>query len=163
MKDITQELVKKLFNYKQGKLYWLKPNHGKINVGDEAGWFNKVSGYYQIFINGRCYYRHRIIWLYYNGYLPRFIDHKYGKEIGDYLWNLRPCDRFQNMANSKLRKNNKSGYKGIKWNEKANTWTAQLRYKKTLHYIGTFNDLGEAIKSISSKREELHGKFANHG
>lgn len=163
MKDITQQLIRSLFKYDKGKLYWLKPKHGKISVGDEAGSFNKTLGYHQIFVDGHCHYRHRVVYLYHYGYLPKYLDHKYGKGIGDYLWNLRPCTHAENMANVKLNKNNNSGYKGVKWNEKPNTWTARITHNNKIHYLGTFDRCEDAVSVIESKRLELCGKFTNHG
>lgn len=160
MKYITQELVRSLFRYDKGKLYLLTPNHKK-KVGDEAGWFNVSNGYSQITINYKTYYRHRIIFLYFYGYLPKFLDHKYGVKIGDYIWNLRPCTHYQNMLNSKLRKNNKSGVKGVCFDR--NRWKSQIRFKGKVIHIGYYKNIAEAEQAVIEKREELHGEFANHG
>ena len=161
MKDIKQELVRSLFKYDKGKLYWLKPKHGKITIGDEAGSFNKTLGYHQIFIDGHCHYRHRVIYLYHYGYLPKYLDHKYGKEIGDYLWNLRPCTVSQNMSNAKLSISNKSGIKGVYF--KHNKWRGKITHNHVVYNLGGFNTKEEAAVIVAKKRTELHGKFANNG
>lgn len=44
---ITQEYVKSLFNYKDGKLYW-KIKRNNIQIGDIAGTFSKSTGYFQV-------------------------------------------------------------------------------------------------------------------
>ena len=46
-----------------------------------------------------------------------------------------------------MQKNNKSGYVGIYYYDKYNTWGASIRVNKILKYIGTFKTLEEAIQA----------------
>ena len=98
---ITQERVRQVFEYVQGNLYWRINLGSRGKVGVKAGNLNK-GGYYIVQVDKQQYYIHRLIYLYHYGYMPKFIDHKHGKSIGNYIWNLRPCTRSQNMANKGL-------------------------------------------------------------
>jgi len=160
MKHITQELIKELFTYKQGKLIRRVDRGKRYKAGDIAG-NTGFNGYRRIRINGISYYTHRLIWLYHYGYMPKYLDHKYGKEIGDYLWNLRPSSHCQNMANSKMPKNNTSGIKGVFF--KHGRWHARITHDHVIYYLGGFKKKREAASIVAKKRTELHGKFANHG
>ena len=101
--------------------------------------------------------------MYHYGYLPKYIDHKYGKEVGDYLWNLRECTASENCANQKLSKNNTSGYKGVVWSKKSNRWLARIKKNMKEYHIGSYENILDAAKAVEEARKKLHGKFANNG
>lgn len=157
---ITQSRLKILFNYKQGKLYWVNSCRGTA-AGSEAG--TNDGRYTKIMIDYKLYLAHRLIWLYHYGYLPEFIDHKYGRDIGDYLWNLRECTRSQNGYNAKLRKDNKSGVKGVYFHKSTGKWFSQIRDKGKRICVGYFKTVESARVAMEIKRNELHGEFSNHG
>lgn len=163
MKHVTQQRLKELFDYKQGKLIWKFDMSRKVKSGDIAGNVGP-SGYRRILIDGKCYTSHRLIFLMYKGYLPRFVDHKYGKEIGDYLWNLRECTISQNQYNAKIRKDNKTGVKGVTYSEGyKNPWFAQVIHKRKHVLKKRFNTIKEAENAAIEVRNKYHGEFANHG
>lgn len=163
MKHVTQQKLKDLFDYKQGKLIWKFDMSRKVKAGDIAGNVGP-SGYRRIEINGKGYTAHRLIFLMHNGYLPKYIDHKYGKKIGDYLWNLRECTGSQNQYNSKIRKNHPTGVKGVSYSENyGKRWCAQVIHEGELVINKRFNTIKEAENAAIETRNKYHGEFANHG
>ncbi len=160
MKHVTQQRLKEIFTYKQGKLYWLKSKSPRINIGDIAGTLNK-TGYQVISIKGKKYLSHRLIWLYHYGYLPKYIDHKYGKEIGDYLWNLRSCTHSQNLYNAKTSKSNTSGVKGVMWSKSCSKWLVRIATPVGRDF-GSYKDLELAALVAHEVRDKYHGKFARN-
>jgi hypothetical protein len=82
----------------------------------------------------------------------------------DNRWkNLRLCTRSQNNHNQPRRKTNKSGVKGVCWMKKAGKWHGQVCLNYKVHHVGLFDDLEAAANAVRAKRDELHGRFANHG
>ena len=62
-KELTQEEVKELFEYKDGILYWKTRPSNSIKAGSIAGYINNPSGYVKTTIKGRLLLNHRIIFL----------------------------------------------------------------------------------------------------
>ena len=61
--------------------------------------------------------------------------------------NCRWADKTTQQLNQRIMKNNKSGYVGIYYYKKYNTWRANIRINKILKYIGTFKTKEEAIQA----------------
>jgi len=90
---LTQESVKSLFIYKNGKLYW---KIGRVK-GKEAGslFFQKKGKYpYRIcFINKKRYSVAQLVFLYFHGFLPKYICYLDGDTLNTNMWNLRSVDK----------------------------------------------------------------------
>lgn len=159
---ITQEIVRKLFNYdpETGILTWKIRPANRVQIGDVVG-SNIGKGYLQTKINGKKYYNHRIVYLHYHGYLPKFIDHKKG--LSNKILNLRDCTSSQNNQNRKLGSRNASGIKGVYWNKPAKKWMAQLNIGGKNQCLGLFKNLPDAESSVKAARKKHHGEFANNG
>ena len=83
------------------------------------------------------------------------IDHEDGNPLNNRKYNLRICTHQKNSFNSKLSKNNTSGYSGIYYIKNTNKWVAQITCNyKTIH-LGTFDNKEDAIKA----REEAEIKY----
>ena len=59
--------------------------------------------------------------------------------------NCRWVDRLTQSTNQRVRRDNKSGYKGIFSVTSGNSWVAQLTYYKKIIYLGSFKTIEEAI------------------
>ena len=105
----------------------------------------------------------RIIFLLHHGYLTKgkCIDHEDNNALNNKIKNLRESTHSQNAQNSKLRKDNTSGTKGLSWNEKTQRWTAEIYVNSKKIYIGCFleSEKENAKKAIEKARNKLHGKF----
>ncbi len=155
---ITQERVKQVFKYVQGNLYWRIKLGTRGKVGSKVGNLN-AGGYYIVQVDKVQYYIHRLIYLYHYGYMPKFIDHKHGKSIGNYIWNLRPCTVSENRANSSLNKNNTSGFRGVMFHKKSGKWIGRFKHEGVNYDLGAYDDPVTASIEIEDKRKEVQGKF----
>lgn len=99
MSDLTQDLLKELFSYRDGDLYWKKSRSG-IKIGCSAGTIDD-RGYRVIKINGKSYKGHRLMFLYHHGYLPEFLDHVDGDPLNNDIDNLREATKQENGRNRK--------------------------------------------------------------
>lgn len=162
---ITQELVRNLFDYKDGNLF-RKQSVPKAKAGTKAGVLmtDKTTGYtrYKVGINNKEYYVHRIIFLYHHGYLPKIIDHINGDASDNRIENLRPANQSQNLSNAKLSTANTSGIKGVYWDKKLKKWRAKVMLNYKSICIGSYATLEEAAKAVTIKRKELHKEFARN-
>ena len=155
---ITQELVKELFKYRDGVLFW-RVSKGTRAKDMRAGSLYS-SGYRNIGINGKKYKEHRLIFLYHRGYLPPMLDHRDLDRQNNPIGNLREATSTQNHANMPKQKNNTSGYKGAFWNKTAKKYMAQIKVNGKHKYLGYFDSPRMAALKYNFAAEEAFGKFA---
>ena len=155
--SLSQELVKELFDYKDGHLYW------KVGTraGQETGCIGS-RGYLHTWVKKKSYLTHRIIFLYHFGYLPTIVDHQDGNQLNNKIENLRASDRFTNQYNSRIRSDSKTGVKGVTTCPKTNKYIAKININGTQHYLGIFKTLQEAEQTVKNTREIYHKEFARH-
>lgn len=158
---ITQELVKELFKYKDGELYW-KISNGKVKIGNKAG-CSDTKGYLRTTIKGKLYKNHQIIFLMFYGYIPKITDHINGIKYDNRIENLREAKLSQNAQNAKMPKTNTSGVKGVSWNKRAKKWHVQLHVNGELKYFGRYYCIQFAEFVANIMRHKYHGEFANNG
>lgn len=89
----------------------------------------------------------------------QIVDHIDGNTLNNQKGNLRFADRSQNGCNSKPKKTNTSGYKGVSKNA-AGKWIAQLTVRRTFHWIGSYTTKKEAAAAYDAAALIFHGEFA---
>lgn len=162
---ITLQELKSILNYdpETGIFTWLVNKSSNAKVNTIAGSLS-IQGYIRISLNDKRYYAHRLAWFYVYGTWPKEqVDHINSNRTDNRICNLREATKSQNMINTKLRKNNKSGIKGISWRKDLKKWHARLTIDKKIICIGNFFNLNDAKLAIENARIKYHGKYANHG
>lgn len=110
----------------------------------------------QIKKNGKniVLYMHRVILSAKKG---QFCDHINGARNDNRRENLRLCLHAENMRNSKIQINNKSGFKGVSYNKKAKKWKA---YIGRAIYLGFFSCKEDAARAYNEAALKRFGEFA---
>lgn len=157
--EITVSLLKSLFDYRDGKLYWKISRSRRIKIGDEAGSLHKNYGYWIVGIGPKTYRRNRLIFLMLKGYLPRIVDHIDRNRVNDKIENLRESNHLLNAMNSPIDKTNKSGYKGVCFDKKSNKWVAYIKYGKSI-YLGAFENKESAAIAYNNAAFSFYGEHA---
>ena len=88
------------------------------------------------------------------------VDHRNGDSLDNRRDNLRLATPRQNMANSKVRANNKSGYRGVSWSMKDRRWSAFTKDGDKNVYLGAFKNPKDAAKVYDDAQRRIHGEFA---
>ncbi len=88
------------------------------------------------------------------------VDHINGNRIDNRKNNLRICTHKQNIANQKLQKRSKSGYKGVSYYKNYDKWEAYVCTDNKKYRIGYFSIKKEAALAYNKKAKELFGKYA---
>jgi hypothetical protein len=87
------------------------------------------------------------------------VDHIDGNGLNNQSHNLRICNRSQNTRNQHIRKNNKSGYKGV-CAVHYGKFSAQIMVNRKQIYLGRFETAEEASLAYNEACVKYHGEFA---
>lgn len=116
-----------------------------------------------ISVDNHVYAAHRLAWLYMTGRWPdRHIDHKNLVRDDNRFENLREATPNENMHNRGVQKNNRSGFKGVRWmpNRGPRAWQANLKQGGKQRLIGYFATAEEASAAYTAAAQALRGEFA---
>lgn len=127
--------------------------------GSVAGGFSHSLGYGRINILGNSYYSHRLAFLWVDGFMPKFVDHING-DVTDNSWkNLRRCTSAENNRNTRISKNNTSGFKGVSWCGAMNKWRARIYIDGKESILGYFDDINLANEKVTKERDKHYKEF----
>jgi len=90
------------------------------------------------------------------------VDHINGDKLDNRKENLRVCTRAQNSSNKKLRRDSKSGFKGV-YQTRSGRYQAYIGMPGTAgkhERLGTYDTPEEAARVRDRRAIELHGEFA---
>jgi|SRR3972149_10393518 len=109
--------------------------------------------------NGRnkAIYMHRVIFGIAQG---KDIDHINGDRLDNRKSNLRLATDSQNQANSRIRVDNTSGYKGVAKCTNKKKWFAQIQVNKKQIFLGRFSDIKDAVLAYNDAAIFYFGKYA---
>lgn len=154
---ITAEEARALIDYDPdtGVFRWRRSRRG-CRIGDVAGNPNS-KGYWQISLNYKRYFGHRLAWLYVHGYWPTGeIDHINMDKGDNRICNLRDATREQNRHNTTMTKRNTTGFKGVSFHRKMGKFQAHHRR----HWLGYFQTAEAAHAAYAKAATEAAGEFA---
>lgn len=159
---MTKELLQELFYYKDGFLFNKVKRSSNAMPNTMAGTLPKNSDYRRVSISNKIYLEHRIIWIYFNGLIPKgmFIDHINQNKKDNSIENLRLCTRSENQYNRGAYKNNTSGFKGVSFNKALNKYSAQMRVNDVKKHLGYFDSSELAKQAYDSMAIDIQGQFA---
>ena len=96
---LTQEELHRLFDYKDGHLYWkIKPSKC-TSIGDKVGCLDTHNLYIKSSYKDKNYLVHRLVFACHYGYFPKMIDHINGIRFDNRIENLRVVSSTQNALN----------------------------------------------------------------
>jgi hypothetical protein len=146
---------KEYYEYEDGILIRLYSNNQHNHVGSVNS-----SGYLQFEHKQKTYMVHRVIWEWHNGSIPAglTIDHIGIDPLNNRIENLRLATQSQNSINTKVPKNNTTGYKGVLTTPNGK-FQARLGYQGKKLYLGLFKTAEEAAECVRQKSLELYGEF----
>lgn len=88
------------------------------------------------------------------------VDHIDGNGLNNQRSNLRLASNSQNIANSRISKNNRSGYKGIYWLASHKKWRAEIRVRGQQIFLGMYDTPEEAHEAYKAAALDHFGEFA---
>lgn len=158
--EIDIQTCTDLYEYRDGELFHKVARRGGVKAGGKAGHFCNTSGYYRVRILGKTYSVHRVIYAMHHGTCPSMIDHIDQDKTNNKIENLRECDKKENVVNSKVRIDNKYGYKGVTFHKASGKFAAQTMWNKKRLHLGLYQTPEEAALAYNKKMLELSPNFA---
>lgn len=155
---LTHSRVRTLLSYSRstGAFTWRVSRGSRAPMGGVAG-SRHAGGYRQVRVDGRVVLAHRLAHFYVKGAGPEDeIDHRNGDRSNNRWRNLRPATSGQNGQNCALRKDNRSGLRGVGWHSGRQQWRARIREGGTVHNLGWFNDPAPASVAYLVAKVGLH-------
>ena len=121
------------------------------------------KGHIGIVLNGTTFFSHRIIWKLMTGREPLItIDHANGKPSDNRWRNLRAATIRQQSWNSRINKDNTSGYRGV--SKIGNRWMVRIRTLNNERiYLGCYPTAAAAGAVYVAASRQLHGEFYRSG
>lgn len=136
-----------------GAIHWIAKGKGMIKK--KAAGTLLHSGYLGICIGPKRWQAHRIAWALHHGEWPKDqIDHINGIKTDNRICNLREATNSQNGKNLGLSKANKSGVKGVSFENYTQKWKASIKVESKTISLGRFNSIEDA--AIARKLAEQH-------
>lgn len=138
--------------------------HGRFALCDEVDYENLrqiiwavAGGYVKGWHKGEKVQMHALV-MPTNGW----TDHINGNCLDNRRANLRPCTASQNAANTRVRRRNKLGIKGVDFKAdcRFRPYRAQIMKDGKKILIGMFADAETASAAYQAKAKELFGEFA---
>jgi hypothetical protein len=158
--ELTVDRLHYLLNYDgaTGEFTWRVKRRGCAQ-GSRAGCRMK-SGYDIIRLDNMLHLAHRLAWLHTTGSWPAHqIDHINGDRADNRISNLREATNIENAHNRRKRRNNKSGYAGVR--VESHKWLAEIKVNYKPIRLGLFATPEEASEAYQKARKKYH-PFSTH-
>lgn len=104
---------------------------------------NRNKLYAQKMVNGKNIYLHRYIM---NCPKDKYVDHINHNTLDNRKQNLRITNNADNLRNGEIRVNNKTGIKGVYFDNKRNKYVANIKVNYKGIFLGRFDTLEEATQ-----------------
>ncbi len=89
------------------------------------------------------------------------VDHIDNNRLNNNLLNLRYATLKENGQNTKLRRDNTSGHKGVSYNKTFDKWRAQITIDGIKIHIGYYEHKEDAIQARITRANQAFGVFVN--
>ncbi len=89
------------------------------------------------------------------------VDHIDNDRQNNNLINLRFATSQENNQNRSISRKNKSGTKGVSWNENKKRWTAQITINSKVIHLGYFINKDDAITIRIQRAKDEFGEYIN--
>ena len=86
-------------------------------------------------------------WAMNNGYSENLTLDRIDNNKGYSPENCRFVERHIQLVNQRVRKENKSGYKGLWWNKNEKKWESYINIRKKKYHLGKFRNKKDALEA----------------
>jgi hypothetical protein len=161
--NLTQEEAHRLFEYKDGDLFWKIRPAMCMRIGSKVGGTNGAKQpYLRSRYKDQRFMVHQIVFLMHKGYLPKIIDHIDGNIQNNSIENLRDATKSENAINKKIRKDSCTGVKNVSYHKPTGKYKVCVTVNKKRTHIGSYDDLEFAELVSLEAQNKFYGTFASY-
>lgn len=144
-----------LFNISRDGTITRKKAAGNKKSGSNAERFLHGSDYTCITVDGVRYLTHRVVWYFFNGNEPEYLDHINRNKKDNRIENLRESSAINNRSNTDVMNSNTTGYIGVYWYYYKGTprWRAACNDK----HLGYFSSEVSAVRAYNKHAINKYG------
>ncbi len=147
------------YNAETGVFTWKVPTSNRVRAGEVAGSPDR-HGHLLICVNGIRYGAGRLAWFAVHKVWPTDeIDHINLIKDDNRIANLREATHQQNVRNVKMRRNNRTGLKGVVAPKGTRKFVAQITIDGKVNYLGLYDTPEKAHEVYVSASRRWHGAF----
>ncbi|MFT3850473.1 MAG: HNH endonuclease [Propionivibrio sp.] len=151
---VDPALVRELFDYADGVLYWREAPARQIPAGSVAGCLRKGRATCTINIRGKCYPRPHIVWAWHYGKWPgACVRHLNDDSHDDRIENLVAETFFERAIRIR---NLVAGTPGAK-HEGNGRWSSSISIGSRPYHLGTFDSEEAAHEAFKQAHVAVHG------
>lgn len=161
MITVTHQQLLEILDYNpiSGIFIWKKKISHKTVIGKVCGCYTRKNRYVYIELYKKRYVAHRLAWFYvYGVWPPKYIDHVNGNKHDNRLRNLREATARDNTRNKSVRRNTKTGKKGVTYED--GKYRVRICTDHGRLNLGAYSSLGEAMRVYDEAAIMYHGEFA---
>lgn len=153
--------LKKHLRYDPETGHWWRLTPTRYTSAGARAEKTNCAGYLIVHYGGKHHGAQTLAYFYMTAvWPPVLVDHR-NRIRNDNRWNnLRLATYRQNAANSKKRKDNTSGFKGVAWSKRKKLWGTCLRTGRKTHLLGFFDCRPAAHFAYVIAADIYHGEFA---
>lgn len=122
-------------------------------------WYFNTEGYVITIAFGKTIRMHILIM---NSPKGKDVDHINHNVSDNRKSNLRICEHYQNIINTKNYSNNTSGRKGVSWDKSRNKWIVSICVNRKQIYLGRFEDFEDAVQVRELAEQKYHKEYSNN-
>lgn len=146
---------KELFDYVYKNYVCIEGVLTNKNTGKQYTCTNK-GGYNRVNIKGKLYYVHRVVWFLVMGEWPKtMLDHIDQNKQNNRFENLREVTQTGNSFNSKLRKDNTTGVRGLSYDKRDNLWYATIEVFGEYAFSKGFKDKDATVQALIEHQNKV--------
>lgn len=154
--ELTVDLLRSLVHYDPvtGHFTRLVSKSHNAPIGSRAGTMS--HGYWQLSVNGKTHFAHRLAWLYVHGSWPKHeVDHINHDKSDNRIANLRDVTPSVNQQNKrKAYSNNWTGFLGVK--QEHSKFSARIQRHGKQTHLGMFDTPEEAHAAYLKAKRVMH-------
>lgn len=132
----------------------------RVDGSEALGYINR-DGYRVISVKGKQYLAHRLAFLLMGVNCPLVVDHINRDRLDNRWTNLRGTNRGGNAKNAGLRKDSKSGYRGVSYRKSKAKWRAYIQSDGKQFHLGFYDSAELAYAARQAVIEKHHKQFSN--
>lgn len=121
------------------------------------------SSRFMVKVSQQSYPVHRIVYFLSSKIdpFPYEIDHIDRNPLNNCPENLRVATRSCNAMNRSLQSNNKSGFKGVTFCKRTDSWMAQIGIGRKTLFLGRYKNIEDAVLARKVAEKKYHKEFAS--